>query len=84
LSLQVSEMGKVVKARNEAVEWLLAESEIKDQTIRTLSEQLQATESELGKIKGSAGWRLLARYGRIKHRYVLPVGRRLGVKSKDE
>ncbi|HET9530058.1 MAG TPA: glycosyltransferase, partial [Blastocatellia bacterium] len=44
---------------------------------RTLLAQLRAVEGELSQIKGSLGWRLLSRYGKIKYRYLLPVYNRL-------
>lgn len=49
----------------------------RDVEIRALSEELSATETQLERITDSFGWRLLSRYGRIKHRYLLPFYRRL-------
>jgi hypothetical protein len=42
-----------------------------------LSERLAARESELESIRGTLGWRLLKKYGPIKHRFVLPVWNRI-------
>ncbi|MEW6212784.1 MAG: glycosyltransferase [Acidobacteriota bacterium] len=42
-----------------------------------LNERLAAREAELERINGTFGWRLLKRYGPIKHRFVLPVWNRI-------
>jgi hypothetical protein len=39
-------------------------------------------QAELQRIKGTLGWRLLGRYGRIKHRLLLPVLRRLAGRGR--
>jgi hypothetical protein len=51
----------------------------KESEIELLRDQLAGREAEIEKIKSTLGWRLLSRYGRIKHRYLLPVCRRLGL-----
>lgn len=45
--------------------------------------KFQELSAELGKIKGSLGWRLLSRYGRVKYRYLLPVYRWLRLGARD-
>jgi len=45
--------------------------------VAVLQSSVAKSQAELLKIKRSAGWRWLARYGALKHRYLLPVIRRL-------
>jgi glycosyl transferase family 4 len=40
-------------------------------------EQLTAKENQLKKMTSSFGWRVLSRYGAIKHRFILPIYRRI-------
>jgi Glycosyltransferase Family 4 len=47
------------------------------ETVTETMGKLAETENELEKIKKSLGWRLVSRYGPIKHRYLLPAVRRL-------
>lgn len=42
---------------------------------------LAERQSELKRIKESKGWKLLQIYGRIKHRYLIPVCRMLGLRG---
>jgi hypothetical protein len=49
----------------------------KEREIRRLRVELESREQELERIKGTLGWRMLSGYGRIKHRFLLPVYRRL-------
>jgi SAM-dependent methyltransferase len=55
----------------------------KDHEIKRLQVELEARERELEKIKGTMGWRMLSGYGRIKHRFLLPVYRRLTERKKN-
>lgn len=57
-----------------------AQSVDKDLEIRTLSAELGEKNEQLRRITSSLGWRLLSRYGRIKHRYLLPIYRLLKLK----
>jgi GT2 family glycosyltransferase/exopolysaccharide biosynthesis predicted pyruvyltransferase EpsI len=59
------------------------------QTTDSFSDQLAAREAQIGskdaeldRIRGSLGWRLLSRYGRIKYRYLMPLYRRMGAAPK--
>jgi GT2 family glycosyltransferase len=45
----------------------------KENAVRIISEQLAAKSAELDRITRSLGWRVLARYGKFKYRYLLPV-----------
>ena len=52
--------------------------ETKDETIAYLKSELLAKQTETDKMIQSPGWRLLSRYGKIKHRYLLPMLHMLG------
>jgi GT2 family glycosyltransferase/exopolysaccharide biosynthesis predicted pyruvyltransferase EpsI len=45
-------------------------------------EQLCSKDAELARMRGSLGWRLLSRYGRIKYRFLLPIYRRMTAQPK--
>jgi len=71
-----------------ATESVLAEIRLrldqKEGELRELKRRLAATktvliqkENELNRIMGTLGWRLLSRYGPLKHRYLLPMYIRL-------
>lgn len=47
----------------------------RDLEVQVLTAELSETEAQLERITDSFGWRLLNRYGRIKHRYLLPIYR---------
>lgn len=49
--------------------------------IEVISAQLEMRQSQLDKITGTLGWRLLSRYGRLKYRYLLPIYRLLGLRQ---
>lgn len=49
----------------------------KEEIIRVLSAQVATKQAQLDEITNTWGWRLLTRYGRLKHRYLLPVYRLL-------
>jgi polysaccharide pyruvyl transferase CsaB len=63
-----------IMSLNEVLNEQLADSEAAQQT---LLGQLQTVKAELSRIKGSLGWRLLSRYGKVKYRYLLPLYKRL-------
>lgn len=56
----------------------LHRAECAEERVRVLSTQLLDTETELQRIRDTLGWRLLSRYGRIKHRHLLPIYRLFG------
>jgi hypothetical protein len=60
---------------------LMVQLSDKDRKISSLSAQLAQSERELERVTGTLGWRLLSSYGRIKHRYLLPVYRLLRLAS---
>jgi GT2 family glycosyltransferase/glycosyltransferase involved in cell wall biosynthesis len=83
---QVAEKEQAVQAlsaqvaqREQAMVAVQAQVAEKDQAIRLLSGQLAAKDAQVERITSSLGWRLLSRYGRIKHRYLLPIYRLLGL-----
>lgn len=49
--------------------------------IEVISAQLEMRQSQLDKITGTLGWRLLSSYGRLKYRYLLPVYRLLRLRQ---
>ena len=55
-----------------------SEAERAEEKLRVLSTQLLDNETQLQRIRNTLGWRLLSRYGRIKHRYLLPIYRQVG------
>ena len=60
----------IIRARNEA--------------IISIREELAAKARELDQITHSLGWRVLRRYGSLKHRYLLPVYRVLGLSAEPD
>jgi GT2 family glycosyltransferase/exopolysaccharide biosynthesis predicted pyruvyltransferase EpsI len=44
--------------------------------------QIASKDAELARIRGSLGWRLLNRYGKIKYRYLMPIYRRMRTQAK--
>ena len=66
-----------VTASEQARAALTAKLSDKDRKVSSLSAQLAQSERELERVTGTLGWRLLSSYGRIKHRYLLPVYRLL-------
>ena len=48
-----------------------------DETVGLLSAQLLETKTELQRLKDTLSWRLLNHYGRIKHKFLIPVYRLL-------
>ncbi|HEY7546428.1 MAG TPA: class I SAM-dependent methyltransferase, partial [Blastocatellia bacterium] len=70
---------KSVISAEEDTEASSRQAAAKEREINRLRSHLAEKETELEKIKSTLGWRLLSRYGRIKHRYLLPVCRRLGL-----
>ena len=48
-----------------------------DEVIASLQKELSAKTREVHEITRSFGWQFLSRYGRFKHRYLLPIYRRL-------
>jgi len=49
----------------------------RDQLLDAQRQQLMAVQAELERIHRTPGWRLLSRYGPIKHRWVLPAYQRV-------
>ena len=58
------------------------ESPTSELQVECLIEQLRIREAELNSIRRSRGWRLLAKYGRIKHRFFLPLLGKLGLRRE--
>ena len=52
--------------------------------IEVISAQLEMRQSQLDKITGTLGWRLLSNYGRLKYRYLLPIYRLLRLRQPQE
>jgi SAM-dependent methyltransferase len=50
----------------------------KEGELESTASRLTAKQSELDKITGSLGWRLLSRYGLVKHKLLLPAYRSIG------
>lgn len=55
-----------------------------DEAVRIFSAQLAAKEAQIQSIHNSRGWRLVSLYSAFKHRYVLPVYRRVGREQSDD
>ena len=62
-------------ANEQLAELLSASLAEKKKEVEALSTELAAKQGQLKRIASSLGWRLLSRYGRIKHEYLLPIYR---------
>jgi uncharacterized coiled-coil protein SlyX len=78
-----SELSTQVIEKEEAVRAYAAQVADHEQTLRTLSEQVAAKDAELKSATSTLGWRVLRRYGKIKHRYLLPVYRFLRLMPRE-
>jgi GT2 family glycosyltransferase/uncharacterized coiled-coil protein SlyX len=78
-----SELSTQVIEKEEAVRAYAAQVADHEQTLRTLSEQVAAKDAELKSATSTLGWRVLRRYGKIKHRYLLPVYRLLRLMPRE-
>ena len=65
------QLGSVIEQRDQEIEFL--QNELRKSVVK--SEQLSFKSKELDEIKRSMGWRLLSRYGSLKHKYLLPLYR---------
>ncbi|MFI5175469.1 MAG: methyltransferase domain-containing protein [Terriglobia bacterium] len=72
-----------IASKDSVIQGLTAQAAARDLTIQSLSTQLTTKESELRRITGSLGWRLLSQYGKVKYRYLLPVYRTLHLMPSD-
>jgi hypothetical protein len=54
----------------------------KDYQLAAKDEEVFARDERIERMANSFGWRMLSRYGRIKHKYLLPVYRLLGHVSR--
>jgi hypothetical protein len=68
LSTQLAEQARALRLQAECAE----------ERVSVLSARLHATETQLQKIRDTLGWRLLSRFGRIKHSYLSPIYRLFG------
>lgn len=68
LSTQLAEQNRALQSQAVCAE----------ERVRVLSAQLLDTKTQLQRIRNTLGWRLLSRYGRIKHSYFLPIYRLFG------
>lgn len=66
------------EATAQTIQTLSSKLEHRDGELRDQARQLQERENQLQRITRSLGWRLLSRYGRIKHGALLPIYRSLG------
>jgi len=66
-----------VAERQSAVNSLANELDESRNKVMALTTQVAAREVELGDIRNTLGWRFLSAYGKIKHRYFLPIYRKL-------
>src|SRR5262249_219014 len=69
-------LDRIQKERDEALLELELARAQKDEAV----ENLNQVQSELNGIVSSRGWRLLSRYGSVKHRLILPGLRKLGIR----
>jgi GT2 family glycosyltransferase len=83
LSVVVEQVKRQILERDTAIQSLAVDIAAGRQHLKHLSDQLAERDLEVARIKGSAGWRVLESYGRIKYRYLLPVYRLLGLMPKD-
>jgi Glycosyltransferase Family 4 len=65
-------------------ETLRAELAASNERVGIQHQQLSATQAELERLRNTLGWRLLNRYGPIKHRFVLPAYHRIKKLLKTE
>jgi hypothetical protein len=71
----------IIQAEREALRAELAAS---NERVGMQHQQLSATQMELERLRNTFGWRLLSRYGPIKHRFVLPAYHRIKKLLKTE
>ena len=69
--------GRLVE-QNKELENIAVRLTESEHALKKVSTLLVDTETQLQRMRNSLGWRLLSRYGRIKHRYLLPIHRMLG------
>jgi hypothetical protein len=81
LRARLVESEKIIRARDEALALLQIESAESGEKNWLLAAQLLSKTREVEQVTGSFGWRLLSQYGRLKHRYLLPLYRMLGLPS---
>ena len=90
LSAQVAEKEQAIREfsarvveKEQTIHAFAAQAADHQQALRTLSAQVAAKDSELQRITGTLGWRLLGLYGKIKYRYLLPVYRLLHLMPRE-
>ena len=54
----------------------------KEEQLKELSQRISQRDEELESIRSSLGWRILSRYGLVKHRIILPLLRALRLKPR--
>jgi GT2 family glycosyltransferase len=82
LSSEVERKEKLLGDKDRLIESKDRLIESKDHLIESKDHLIEEREAEIRKIKGSPGWKLLSRYGRIKHKLFLPLFRGLRNPSK--
>jgi polysaccharide pyruvyl transferase CsaB len=83
LSTEMKAAEQIIRARDEGIAWLQTELHEKEQARQRLATQLTAAETQLQTIHNSRWWRLISRYGAIKHRYLSPIYRMLHLTPTD-
>jgi hypothetical protein len=69
-------LDRVQKERDQALQDLERAGARKDETL----ENFDRVQAQLDAIVSTRGWRLLSRYGSVKHRVILPALRKLGIR----
>ncbi len=90
LETQTTESEKAVKLLQAGEEEIASlQTQLETQTtesereIQALQTRVTEKQAELDKITNTLGWRLLSRYGRIKHRFLIPAYRFLRPNASD-
>jgi predicted nucleic acid-binding Zn-ribbon protein len=78
---------KLLQAREEEIASLQTQLETQttesEREIQALQTRITEKQAELDKITNTLGWRLLSRYGRIRHRFLIPAYRFLRPNASD-
>ena len=70
---EIQSLKSLVESQERDLRTLSQLQESQKNEVQLLTNQLKARNKELDRIKSSLGWRVLSRYGRFKHQYLLPA-----------
>jgi GT2 family glycosyltransferase/SAM-dependent methyltransferase/glycosyltransferase involved in cell wall biosynthesis len=80
----VAEREATIRSGEEGIDWLRAEVAHRERRLAAVQSQLIQSESRLIRFESSLGGRLLASYGKVKYRYLLPLYQLAGLAPRPE